>query len=601
MLGTSDVKVTTGAGAVGISIASPLSWGSSNRLTLGAKHSVTIRSKVIVEGTGGFTITIDEGAAGALNLYPQGSVTFWDTTSSLVINGNAYTLVNDIATLAAAITANPSGFYALAKDYDASADGTYTQAPIQTTFSGTMEGLNHVISNLTIAATATTTRTNIGLFARTDYGASIRDVGLENVQISAPSANRNNTGFVVGSVVAYLSFGYKGGGSVTNVYAHGSVTGGNFTGGLIGNMVTNTIRQSHCDCAVSGYGYVGGLVGVSSAGQIVNSYTSGTVTAAYSAYTQMVGGLLGWGTYINGGSDTAITGSHSTANISSVVAARVGGLVGVMHGAIGTSYATGTISAAGPSGYGGGLAGESDGAIADSHATGAVATTEQIALGGLVGWNQGTISRSFAAGSVTGSSGQCTLGGLVASNTGTIQVSYAKGSVSRPVANSQFGCIAGGLVSLNYGTIQVAYATGAISDAIGQSGLAGGLVGENQGSISNAYALGSVSSDSSAIVGGLVGTANSKGDLGISSAYSTGSVSGSPTDTGGSVGSFLSGAINDDYWDVVTSGTHRSAGGTGLRTYELKAGLPPGFDSAIWGQQRGINKGYPYLLALPPH
>ena len=53
MLRASDVKVTTGAGAITIAIASPLTWANAHRLTLDAQHSVSIRSTVIVKGTGG--------------------------------------------------------------------------------------------------------------------------------------------------------------------------------------------------------------------------------------------------------------------------------------------------------------------------------------------------------------------------------------------------------------------------------------------------------------------------------------------------------------------------------------------------------------------
>ena len=63
-------------------------------------------------------------------------MTFWDLSSSLIVNGNSYTLVGDIETLASDIANNPAGFYALANDYDASVDGTYRSAPVTTTVTG---------------------------------------------------------------------------------------------------------------------------------------------------------------------------------------------------------------------------------------------------------------------------------------------------------------------------------------------------------------------------------------------------------------------------------------------------------------------------------
>ncbi len=110
MLATTDVKVVTGSGAVTIGILSPLTWASTNRLTLDANESVNIKAPVVVEGTAGLTIiTNDGGTGGDLIFYGKGNVTFWDLSSSLAINGNSYTLVGDIASLAVDIANNPSG------------------------------------------------------------------------------------------------------------------------------------------------------------------------------------------------------------------------------------------------------------------------------------------------------------------------------------------------------------------------------------------------------------------------------------------------------------------------------------------------------------
>ena len=60
------------------------------------------------------------------------------------------------------------------------------------------------------------------------------------------------------------------------------------------------------------------------------------------------------------------------------------------------------------------------------------------------------------------------------------------------------------------------------------------------------------------------------------------------------------GTVTASYWDTQTSGQTTSAGGTGLTTAQLKSSLPAGFSSSVWGSNRRINHGYPYLLALPP-
>jgi hypothetical protein len=130
MLAASDVTVNTGAGAVTIGIAAPLAWTSTHRLTLDAGLNVNVKAQVAVEGAGGLTIVT--GSGGAFAFVPGGKIDFWDTSAGLVVNGNSYALVSDLASLAAAVAANPAGFVALAKDYDAGPDGTYTDTAIPT-------------------------------------------------------------------------------------------------------------------------------------------------------------------------------------------------------------------------------------------------------------------------------------------------------------------------------------------------------------------------------------------------------------------------------------------------------------------------------------
>jgi hypothetical protein len=110
------------------------------------------------------------------------------------------------------------------------------------------------------------------------------------------------------------------------------------------------------------------------------------------------------------------------------------------------------------------------------------------------------------------------------------------------------------------------------------------------------------------LVGGFIGEDSYENSGSISYSYSTGFVSGSQAnEVGGFAGeaNFDDTAV-DDYWDTKTSGTDigvgngHSDGITGLTTKQLRAGLPQGFDPSIWGQNRKINNGLPYLLANAP-
>ena len=120
----------------------------------------------------------------------------------------------------------------------------------------------------------------------------------------------------------------------------------------------------------------------------------------------------------------------------------------------------------------------------------------------------------------------------------------------------------GGIAGVNDGgVIMQCYATGSVS---GSDGI-GGLVGNNyKGTIMDCYAKCTV--NGSRRVGGLVGRSNQGV---ISNCYACGLVSGSLV-PGGLVGDHISGTIDNCFWDVETSSTANSEGGTGLITAEMK-------------------------------
>jgi hypothetical protein len=157
--------VKSNAAAPDIGIVDPLAWASTHRLTLDAYESIHVRAPVAVEGTSGLTLITNHGGSGGdynFNSATSGAIAFWDTASSLVINGKSYKLVSDIKTLASVIAAHPSRNLALSGDYDASPH-TYRDPPVPTIFAGTFEGLGHTISNLSIKTGVT--RPQTGFFA----------------------------------------------------------------------------------------------------------------------------------------------------------------------------------------------------------------------------------------------------------------------------------------------------------------------------------------------------------------------------------------------------------------------------------------------------
>ncbi|MGD0143228.1 MAG: GLUG motif-containing protein [Rhizomicrobium sp.] len=610
--GTSVTLQTTATGASGPGIVDPsgdgdiiidaaLSWHGKATLTLDAYHSIFIDAPVKVMGAGKLAILTDDGGTGGDLLFGGGAVTFASLSATLTINGANYTLVDNIATLSADIAADPSGDYALARDYNAKSDGIYTSSPISTAFSGVFEGLGNTISNLDIDDT---TDTDVGLFADTANGSVVRDIVLSHAVVTG-AATDANVGGLIGAMAAGSSVE---GSSVSGTILSDSATCRscditNGVGGLVGSSL-GSISGSSSSANVRGegqYAYTGGLVG-SDGGTISNSYATGKVIGTNDP---RAGGLVG--------EDNALTtdDSYATGDVSGVgTNVSIGGLAGQAAGLIENSYATGNVMGGGYA-EAGGLVGVEGGTIESSYATGDARGGE---VGGLVGLEEGgkSISDSYASGTVTGGY-NAVAGGLVGMDfVCNISSSYAVGAVSignAPSPPGIFGSVGGLVGQIDFATITDSYASGTVSG--GAYTYAGGLVGANQGTINNSYATGAVSAGKSAIVGGFGGLIGND-PYSVTYSYATGAVSGRSGSTmGGLVGeSPAEEVFIDDYWDTTTSGITNLSQGvgnisnqlhiTGLTTAQLQSGLPTGFDLSIWGEDPSINGGLPYLLAQPP-
>lgn len=397
MLASTDVEVSDNL-QESIVVKTSFGWASTSRLTLHpTAGSVVIEKPVMVTGTGAVTVTTsDPGDLDVLTFEDKGAITFWDTASNLTVNGNSYTLVGDIGTLAADIAANPSGFYALANDYDASVDGVYASIPIETDFPGTFNGLGHVISNLTVQ----TSDGEAGLFG--NVGGTLRDIGLTNVSISS-GANSGYAGalLAVGDPV-----------TIINCSASGKLVSGDNTsaGGLVGGNGQGTIIGSHAAVDVSsGNGSLaGGLVGDSNF-EIFRSYASGKVTGGANA---QVGGLIG-------SAGGIVELSFATGGVRGGANSTVGGLFGNAGGTGPNSnnYATGAVKGGEGSIVGGlvGENGESTG-LNTSYATGHVGGKTAAKIGGLVGQldlnvNENTLFYDYWDTTTTGQPGHHGCGG----------------------------------------------------------------------------------------------------------------------------------------------------------------------------------------------
>jgi filamentous hemagglutinin family protein len=539
--GSSSGPGTPSSGPGDIIIASALSWNTGTKLKLYAYHSVLFDAPVSATLRGKLSLETDNGGTGGDISFDGGNVAFSKLASVLTINGASYTLVDNIATLATDIASDPGGDYALAENYNARPDGTYSTSPIATTFTGTFEGLGNSIANLTIDDT--TASDLVGLFAQTSTAGVIENLGLTNIKFT--------------SAVVLGDGGYTGGLAGTNL------------GLLMGDFVTGEITTTSTGSDA------GGLVGLNE-GTVSDSYTS--VAIHGSGMDGQYGGIASGNG--NCAAGALISNSYANGNVTGGDGSAVGGLVGVNLDQIANSYATGVVTgAAEDSGGGicvaGGLAGISAGeygTIGDSYATGAVSGGSRAYVGGLVGEGS-AISNSYATGAVSGTS-DGVVGGLVGYG-GGISDSYATGAVSAD--NRSY---VGGLIGYNAEfEINNAYSTGAVT--AGTDAFVGGLIGYNSVAVEYTYSSGQVTGGTGSEIGGLVGENNSSG----------GSFSHTYWDT------TSSGITNLNQGAGNFSG---ESGITGLTTAQFQSGLPAGFTDTVWGENASINDGLPYLRAIPP-
>ena len=307
-------------------------------------------------------------------------------------------------------------------DLASAGDSVTGWAPIggaSSVFTATFDGgaLGFTVSNLTI----NTSLDRVGLFGQTGPGSVIRNVTLEDVNVTG----NKGAGALVG----------RNAGSIIDSSATGAVSGTEDTGGLVGAIVHpgSFIVGSTAGVQVTGGAagiFIGGLAGFNK-GLIIDSHATGDVTGV-----KYIGGLVGSNS--GAGGVNRISGSTAGGAVTGTELGRwigrfeqrpdhrqpchrgrgwchiwVGGLVGSNDGAGGVNRISGSTAGGAVTGTGnpvGGLVGFNNGPISSSHATGDVDGSTYV--GGLVGSNSGAggvnrISGSTAGGAVTGSTDSC--------------------------------------------------------------------------------------------------------------------------------------------------------------------------------------------------
>jgi len=227
--------------------------------------------------------------------------------------------------------------YRLENDIDLSG---FNWAPLPT-FYGTFDGNNKKISNLTINSN----RTYVGLF--TTNNGTIENLYLENVNITNTTTSGGTV--YVGGIAATLG---GSGSTISNCYVtgsiadtkslHGTSSGINYTGGIVGSSGSGTISGCYNTANISDieegsnnisgsgarHNQIGGIVGGTSSTTIRNCFNTGNITGINDVLTITGGGSTA--SYTGGIAGYSSSGSLSTSyNIGNVSSnkSNIGGLI----------------------------------------------------------------------------------------------------------------------------------------------------------------------------------------------------------------------------------------------------------------------------------
>ena len=185
-------------------------------------------------------------------------------------------------------------------------------------YTGTFDGGGHTIKGLTV----TTNDQFVGLFGSIGYAGTVKNVMMEDVQITS---NRSS-GFA-GGVAGYSD------GTIENCSVSGSVSGTVYVGGVVGVQIGGSITGCSSSATVKGTVDVGGVAGqTNSSATLTACYATGNVIIEMAPKKNIAGGSL---VGMNAGS--SLLSCYATGNVTST-----GSSTGYVHigGFLGDNYTT---------------------------------------------------------------------------------------------------------------------------------------------------------------------------------------------------------------------------------------------------------------------
>lgn len=260
-----------------------------------------------------------------------------------------------------AIQQNPSGSYIQTANIDL---GNFTQmTAIIQNFSGTYDGGGY---SITYSATFTSNDNNtpLGLFG--DVTGTIKNLNVVNSTIGASGDKTANIGLLCGHLNgsnALISNCNINGGEIIAVNFSDEAGARVSTGSLVGKASgSSKIEYCSSSCNVSGYGYVGGIVGQLDDSRVYGCSFNGDVSAAHNGggWLDIFGGLFGTGRGAYAGGIVGFADNSSTidlcyanADVSSNTSGRYGdeSASGIANGnesggspTVSNSYAEGSVT-----------------------------------------------------------------------------------------------------------------------------------------------------------------------------------------------------------------------------------------------------------------
>lgn len=299
-----------------------VTWSSDKKLTLSAWRNVHINAPINLNGAGG-GLALEFAQAGDMFSFLPGTYTVsapvnlaagatFSTkaaTDGPVIN---YTVIRD-ATGLAAITSDLAGAYVLGTDITAPGSSWAPLGNTANPFMGIFDGLGHKVTGL--QHTNAGADIDVGLFGANGVAGLIQNVGVTGVDIAGSQNVGALAGYNNGLIVNSYATGTVQGTGAGSVGRIGGLVGfsmGPIFGSYANVNVTATSGNQTGDPLADGRGGIGGLAGVIG-GSVSDSYARGAVTGGTA-----VGGLVGYsaGTISNSYSTGAVSG---TANVNGLV------------------------------------------------------------------------------------------------------------------------------------------------------------------------------------------------------------------------------------------------------------------------------------------